>query len=62
MLNAEVYGMGRCNFHMVVDRDLLELTVVLFAFPVDGVVSTALLLLLPEGENNAGKNGGEGVV
>jgi len=62
MLNAEVYGMGRCNFHMVVDRDTLELRVVLFAFAVDVVVSTALMLLLPEGENIAKKNGGEGVV
>ena len=62
MLNAEVYGMGRCNFHMFVDRDSLELRVVLFALAVDAVVSTALLLLLPEGENNTGKNGGEGVV
>jgi hypothetical protein len=62
MLNAKVYSMGRCNFHMVVDRDSLELRVVLFALAVDAVVSTALLLLLPEGENNAGKNGGEGVL
>ena len=55
MLNAEVYGMGRCNFHMVVDRDSLELMVVLLALAVNAVVSI-------RGENNAGKNGGEGVV
>ena len=43
---------------MAVGRDTLELRVVLFALAVDAVVSMTLLLL-PEGENNVGKNGGE---